>query len=234
MSVKPLFLLADSQPLFFHQGQSPFLNRVREQFDVTRPLKAAYIGAANGDKIEFYEIFTLAMLSIGVTHCKHITSALSAPELDFLQQADIILFAGGDVWRGWQTLQKINLQLHQARQNGAALIGISAGAMHLGQLGWHDKKQLLNNDLFATLGYCPLVFSAHEETSQWNHLKQVIGLTAGCVSGIGIPTGSGVIFHPDGELEALRNPAVSITLQGNQLHQQNIWRFGFARLIVNN
>ena len=63
--VKPLFLLADSQLLFWRRGGAPFLNSVRDVIDVSSP-KAAYIGASNADDPEYYSIFVAAMEMIGI------------------------------------------------------------------------------------------------------------------------------------------------------------------------
>ncbi|MFT4925976.1 MAG: cyanophycinase [Phenylobacterium sp.] len=224
-NTKPMYLLADSQPLFFNQDQTPFLNRVREQFGVGQPLTAAYIGAANGDVAEFFDIFTLAMEKIGISQCKHITSTLSNSALDFIQSADIILLSGGDVWQGWQTLQKLDAILSHARTRGAVLIGISAGAIHLGKLGGFDKDRLLNNDLFATLGFVDAIFGAHDEKGNWNSLRQMVALTGGCLPGIGIASGGALIVQPDQFIEALYQPLTHITVVGErQMQLRSLWR----------
>lgn len=216
---KSMFLLADSQPLFFHDGQKPFLNQIREQFAVNQPLTAAYIGAANGDRKEYYEIFQLAMDKIGIHECRHITSDLTPQQQTFVEQAKIIVLSGGNVELGWKTLKKLDQQINHAKQNGAVLVGISAGAIHLGQLGWSDKSRLLNNDLFSTFGFAPIIFGAHEENQNWNTLKQVVALTGGLLPGLGIPSGGGVIIHPNHSVQAIRKPAVRILFDNGQLRQ---------------
>jgi cyanophycinase-like exopeptidase len=222
--LKPLVLLADSQLLFFKESDQPYIRRLRQLFAPNQILSAAYIGASNGDEKEFYEMFELAMQSIDVTDCLHVTSALTATQLLFLEQADIILLSGGDISLGWQTLQKLEPMLRQSRRNGAVIIGTSAGSIQLGQLGWHNKPYLSNTDLFGTLGFIPAIFSAHEEKENWRFLRRVVSQTAGCLPGIGIQTGSGVIVAPDNNMQAIRKPMVTFTVDGNQLIQQPVWQ----------
>src|SRR5262245_19153190 len=75
--VKPIFLLADSQLLFWQTPGERFLDRVRTALsDVLDegPLKAAYLGASNDDTPAFYEIFVAAMEGIDVRDCRMIPS----------------------------------------------------------------------------------------------------------------------------------------------------------------
>ena len=97
--VKPLLLLADSQLLFWRRGDTPFLNSVRDVIDVSSP-KAAYIGASNGDDPEYYSIFEAAMEMIGIHRCRMAPSSPTDEDISFLNDADIILLAGGDAVRG--------------------------------------------------------------------------------------------------------------------------------------
>ena len=63
MLIKPLYLLADSQLLFWKEAEHGIVDRLRA--DVDSPSKAAYLGASNGDNPEFYALFTAAMESAG-------------------------------------------------------------------------------------------------------------------------------------------------------------------------
>ena len=226
---KPLFLLADSQPLFFNQGSNTLLERIRQQLDHHKSLTAAYIGASNGDQGEYFEIFEVAMQSLGIHHCRHIHKVMDQHDITFLGNADIILLSGGDVQLGWQCIEKLATVLQEARQSGAVCIGISAGAVQMGQLGWFERKNLSNHDLFSTLAWVPYVISAHEEAKRWPQLKQVISLTAGCVKGIGIQHGSAAIVNPDGSIEALQKPLLCISLEKEQLYQQPAWKLESKR-----
>src|SRR5215204_1455953 len=96
--LKPIFLLADSQLLFWRENGQLLIERVVKPR--TR-LKAAYIGASNGDHPDFYAIFVSAMEGAGVFDCRMIPSAVSDADMAFLNDADIVLLAGGDVETGW-------------------------------------------------------------------------------------------------------------------------------------
>src|SRR5690349_15486987 len=99
--LKPIVLLADSQLLFWRENGRLLLERVVEA-NTRDYLKAAYIGASNGDDPEFYSIFVAAMEGIGVFDCRMIPSVMSEADLVFLNNAEIILLAGGDVEAGWR------------------------------------------------------------------------------------------------------------------------------------
>ena len=99
-SIKPIFLLADSQLLFWREDGKPFLARVRALLDEDAETtghgangggtKAAYLGASNGDAPEFYELFVAAMEQIGVADCRHIPAKPSDEDMAFLAQAALI------------------------------------------------------------------------------------------------------------------------------------------------
>ena len=222
--LRPIIVLADSQLLFYREDDVPYIRRIRALFDQHTTLSAAYIGASNGDKPEFYEMFQAAMESIDITDCKHITTALTPTQLHFLRNANIIMLSGGDIYQGWQTVRHLEPILRQARNNGAVLIGTSAGAIQLGQIGWHNKAYLSNTDLFATLGFIPAIFSAHEEQRDWPFLQQLISQTAGCLPGLGLPAGGGAIVTPDNQIQAIRRALAHAELDGEEVKLGSIWK----------
>ena len=105
MLIKPLYLLADSQLLFWKETGQGFMDRLRADVDSATP-KAAYIGASNGDNPEFYSIFTAAMESVGIADCRMVPSQPSKEDQEFLNASDFILLAGGDVEQGWTMFEK--------------------------------------------------------------------------------------------------------------------------------
>jgi hypothetical protein len=195
--LRSIFLFGDSQLLFWRENGQLLLERVVEARTRDR-LKAAYVGASNGDDPDFYAIFVAAMEGVGVSDCRMIPSAVSEADLAFLNDADIILLAGGDVEVGWQTFLTNGLDRHIVRRyfEGATLIGISAGAVQLG-LGY--------------LKLVPFIIGAHEESTNWKTTKELLKLAATTTRAIGLPTGGGAIYHPDRTLEPLRHPLVEIT-----------------------
>lgn len=211
----PIYLLADSQLLFWKQGGAPFLSSVREAVERESP-KAAYVGASNGDNPEFYELFVAAMSTIGVDDCRMIHSDLSSAEASFLDEADIILLAGGDVEYGWSVFESngLNKTIVTRYYEGAVLIGVSAGAVQLGLAGLSTSGEATSDNLIHTFKLVPYIIGAHEEKEEWKDLKKAIRLMGSGVQGIGIPTGGGLIYHTDHSLEPVRQPAYEFSVKG--------------------
>jgi cyanophycinase len=216
---KPIYLLADSQLLFWKpDGKAPFLNSVLRY--VAPPGRAAYVGASNGDQPEFYALFVVAMTEIGITDCCHVHAQLPAEEAEFLATADLILLAGGDT----------ELGLHALRSNGAAqivtrryhegcvLLAVSAGAVQLGHGVIVERAAA--SELLPGLGLVPWMLDAHQEASGWSRLSRTVRILEGTMAGLGIPSGGGVLFHPDGTLEPVRTWAHELTHMGGKLRHR--------------
>jgi peptidase E len=203
--LQPIFLLADSQLLFWRDRGQLLL----ERFVRPGQLKAAYIGASNGDDPAFYAIFVSAMGGAGVLDCRMIPSALSEADMAFLNEADIILLAGGDVEVGWRVFLNNGLNEHIVRRylEGALLIGISAGAVQLGLCGLAADESLIE-----TFKLVPHIIGAHEESDNWKTTMALLRLSGPGTTAIGLPFGGGAIYHPDHILEALRQPLVRLSL----------------------
>jgi peptidase E len=199
--MQPIVLLADSQLLFWRENNHLLLARVLEGS------KAAYIGASNGDNPDFYAIFVAAMEGFGVFDCRMIPSIISEADLAFLNDAGIILLAGGDVELGWRTFVGNGLNNHIVRRyfEGATLIGISAGAVQLGLCGLAADGSLIE-----TFKLVPFIIGAHEESDNWKTTIDLQRLSATNTRAIGLPTGGGAIYRPDQTLEPLRHPLVEL------------------------
>lgn len=213
-SGKPVFLLADSQLLFWVERGERFLSRVRRAIESDAP-RAAYLGASNGDQPAFFELFTGAMETVGITDCRMIPSAPSAEELAFLEAADLVLLAGGDTERGWRAFEANGVREAVARRHaeGAVLIGISAGAVQLGLFGW-PEGDASPEAAFPTFGIVPFAVGAHDEEADWESLRRIVASRGGAVTGVGLPRGGGVVYGPGHALEAVRHPAVEVALRG--------------------
>lgn len=202
----PIFLLADSQLLFRRENGGLLLERVVEARTRDR-VKAAYVGASNGDHPDFYAIFVSAMEGVGIFDCRMIPSALSEADLAFLNNADIILLAGGDVETGWRVFLNNGLSKHIVRRyhEGTTLIGVSAGAVQLGLGGLAADGSLIE-----TFKLVPFIIGAHEESNNWKTTTELLRLSASNTRAIGLPTGGGAIYHIDHTLEPLRHPVVEL------------------------
>lgn len=216
--VKPLCLLADSQLLFLRDKSEFFLESVREFIESERP-KAAYIGASNDDEPAFYHIFQAAMDSIGDFECRMIASTLIPDDIAFLNEADVILLAGGDVKKGWATFVRNGLSEILARRylEGVVLIGVSAGAVQLGRRAWPDGEAVTKESLFKTFALFPAVVSVHDENGKWQNLEKALAVVGDGARGFGIPRGGGIIYYGDGFIEAIRYPVHEFSMHGAQL-----------------
>ena len=211
--LKPLFLLADSSPLFWRSGDKPFLDclRVLTGADLAvPPIQAAYLGASNGDVPAFFDLFTAAMELAVISHCRMIPSRPTAEERAWLAGAHVILLAGGDPRLGWETFRENGLEsvLRERYLEGAVLMGTSAGAMQLGERAWSETVTGVA-ELFPVLGLAPSIVGAHEQP-EWTGLKRAVLAAGPGARGIGIPAGGGALLHPDQSLEPVRYPLVEL------------------------
>jgi cyanophycinase-like exopeptidase len=203
-----MFLFADSQLLFWKDEGGLFLARVKSALDAPlHSLRAAYLGASNGDVRDYYDLFVAAMAGIDIRDCRMIPSSPSAEDRAFFDRADVILLAGGDVERGLRTFQQngIGERIIARYAEGAVLIGISAGAMQLGRSEWAEPGAFT----FETLRLAPMVIDVHDEPD-WARLAEVVAKLEGGRYGIGIPSGGGAIIHPDLAVEPVRKPLTEI------------------------
>jgi cyanophycinase-like exopeptidase len=215
---RPIYLLADSQLLFWKDGDARFLESVLEP---ARAPRAAYIGASNGDVPEFYDIFRAAMHAVGIRDCRMIRSAFPSEDETFLNDADVILLAGGDAAAGWRIISRTGMKdaVIARYHAGATLLGVSAGAV---QLGMHAISQQADGlgTLLDTFQICPFIVGAHDERNEWRDLHHTVHLLEGRVQGIGIATGAGVVYHPDQSIEAIRHAFHHVHFMGGVVRRE--------------
>lgn len=216
--IKPLYLLADSQLLFSLDSSDSLPNRIRADLDSETP-RAAYIGASNDDRPEFYDLFVDAMRRIGISNCRMAPTRPSDEDRTFLEQADLILLAGGDVERGWRAFQQNGLKelISRKRYDGSILLGVSAGGVQLGLGALSGEAQPKKLDMF---GFAPFYVGAHEEKDDWWNLRALVTLSRSEARGVGIPAGGGAIYSPDGTLEPIRRPLIELVKEGEKLSER--------------
>lgn len=203
MSSKPVYLLADSQLLFWSSEDESFLGSVRTQIDAKNP-SVAYLGASNGDAPEFFELFCAAVDAVGLARCRMIPTEPSADDRRYLKQADLICLAGGDVHRGWRAFERADIVdlLRSRFMDGAVMMGVSAGAIQLGMCGMRSTGDA-EHTIFETLKLVPALVGVHEE-DEWAELKTLTSAYRPRTRGLGIPRGGGLIYHPDQHFEPIR------------------------------
>lgn len=216
---QPIYLFADSQLLFWREGGELFINSIRRLVKRDSP-RAAYLGASNGDAPEFYSIFEAAMDGVGIYDRRMVRRSFPAEDHTFLSESDIILLAGGDVGRGWTVFVETGMREFIVRRfyEGAILVGISAGAV---QLGLHrsiegEASPAKPADTFRLV---PFVIDAHDEGRKWDKLRRAMRFLDGTAKGVGIPTGGGLIYYPDGRVEAVRRPLHALSVEGGEVKE---------------
>jgi hypothetical protein len=215
MVIKPLYLLADSQLLFWKSDCDSLAERLRAELATSNP-KAAYIGASNGDQPEFYSLFQAAMESVGSSNCQLVPSQPSREDILFIDDADLILLSGGDVERGWHTFEQngLNEMLPRKRLDGAILMGVSAGAIQLGLGSLTNSAQPKRIDMFR---FAPFYVGAHDEENDWWDLRALVNLSQSDVRAIGLPSSGGAVYYSDGTLEPLRMPLIEIVKENAKI-----------------
>jgi cyanophycinase len=213
--IKPMYLLADSQLLFWKDGNHLFIERVREQLDSANP-KTAYIGASNGDMPEFYALFQAAMAGIELRDCRMMPSIPTEQDRRFLASADLVLLAGGNVEQGWKAFEENGFKdlITQKRYEGTVLVGVSAGAVQLGLGTLLEASTMKNLPLFQ---FAPFYLGAHEEDAEWWNLRALVNVAGNGARGIGIPAGGGLVFSPDGLLEPVRKTLIEFSRKDDRL-----------------
>jgi peptidase E len=204
--LKPVFLVADSRLLFSTDHARPISQRIRDAVEREQPT-AAYIGASNGDDPAFFGVFEAAMDLVGAGDRRIVRADFARDDVSFLESADIILLAGGDPALGWRAMEMggVVQSIRDRYRAGAVLIGVSAGAVLLGEKGWRagDDGRF---ELFDAFRLIPTIIDAHDEARGWDRLKRAVAASGR--SGIGLPFGSGLVCHPDMTLEPVRRPVV--------------------------
>ena len=179
--LQPLFLLADSQLLFWKRQDRLLLEAALDGLARDTPLSAAYIGASNGDRPEFYGIFEAAVDAIGITDRRMIDSSFRPDDRAFLERAQLIVLAGGDVRLGWTTFKKTGMKdvILGRYAQGAVLVGISAGAVQLGRYGIVETPKSPATELLEVFKLVPVVIDTHDERADWARLSRTIHLLEG-------------------------------------------------------
>lgn len=213
---QPLYLLADSQLLFWRQRGRPLLEAALHGLGRDTRVCAAYIGASNGDRPEFYDIFEAAMDAMGITDRRMICSSFGSDDRTFLAGAQLIVLAGGDVRLGWKTFEETGMKdvLLDRYNRGAILVGISAGAV---QLGRYAIVETPRPGLLEVFNLVPAVIDTHDERADWARLSRAIASLDGAAAGLGIPSGGGVVVHTDNTIEPLRRPAHQFRFEGTRV-----------------
>lgn len=202
---KPLFLLSDSQSLF-RNGSDTLLPALQESAQIAERnvTRAAYIGASNGDAPEFFELFVAAMDHVNLHESRMIRAEFGSDDRAFLESADLLLLAGGDVDDGLEIMKRTGMDaaITSRYYSGAVVVGVSAGAVQLG-MGWYGRHHGHVSD---GLKLVPYYIGVHGERDDWVPLRTLVQSREEYAKGFGIPFGGAMIYHADMSMEAVRYP----------------------------
>jgi hypothetical protein len=198
-NLQPLYLFADSQPLFWRGGA--FLAGLCQAGGNTNP-NVAYIGASNGDCADAYGIFEAAFGQLETARTHRVRAEFPEQDRRFLESADVLVLAGGDVEAGWNVFTGTGMRglIEKRYRAGAVLVGVSAGAVQFGRYAPVPDAQG-GHKLLETFGLIDWLVDVHDEKRDWQALAATIQLLEGAARGLGIPHGGALIAHADGTFE---------------------------------
>ena len=156
------------------------------------------------------------MDAIGLTNRRMIHSSFGPDDRAFLEDARLIVLAGGDVRLGWNTFENTGMKevILDRYTQGAVLVGISAGAVQLGRCGIIEMPQPPATELLEMFNFAPMIIDTHDERAGWARLSRAIQSLRGAAIGLGIPSGGGVVVHADTTIEPLQHAAHEFRFEG--------------------
>ncbi|HEY2744182.1 MAG TPA: Type 1 glutamine amidotransferase-like domain-containing protein [Polyangia bacterium] len=196
----------------------------------------AWIGAANGDSRTWFE------RAAKVFHEKYraeVQLARTVGDFDaaetrrIVESAQIIYLAGGDVGLLAERMRALGLDEIVRRRHaaGVLVVGVSAGAIGLTRY-WvrfpdeddddEDARSSAAPSLFACVGAIELAVDCHDEESDWEELRELLGAWArhepgARVEAYGIPSGGALLIDGDGRVTHLGPAPKRLTLDGGRI-----------------
>lgn len=197
-----LFLVAGGRG---RGGTDSVLEFMLKRLAVRRP-RVAYIGAAHGDDLDFFNRMKAMLVGAGAGDVERVPLAghrrMDASATRMLDKADLIFMSGGDVEEGMRALRACRAVrlLRSLFEKGKPFLGISAGSIMLGQtwVRWKDPEDDSTAEPFDCLGLAPFSCDTHDEDSGWEELKTLVSLSPAGTRGYGFPSNSGMVVEPDG------------------------------------
>ena len=120
---------------------------------------------------------------------------------------------------GWNTFEKAGMKdvIGTDTPQGAVLVGMSAGPVQLGRYAIAEAPQSVETELFDVFGFVPVVIGMHDERAEKERLSHTVEVLEGAATGLGIPSGGGIIAHADATIEPLRHPAQEFRYEDNRV-----------------
>jgi len=205
-----------------HFGTKPYLADAVRLTGKEKPT-ALYIGAASGDDRGFGGALSALLKAAGAR--KVLWPKLSSGKMKDatgarggLDEADLVFVGGGDVEAGVHSLRDADLvgDLHNAAKRGVVFVGMSAGAIMLGERWIRWPREGASDDeaeTYECLGVAPCSLDTHGEADGWQETQSFAAVRArelgAKACAYGVPSGAALVIHADGSLVA-RGDAVTV------------------------
>jgi cyanophycinase len=209
---KPVWLLAGGHGAH-RRGADPLLQRALAIAGKPSP-SVAYVGAPSGDNRAFFAMISGELRRAGAGEVTLVRFCGRRPDLvrarTELARADLVFVTGGDVEEGMRVLEATGTvaELRELAAGGVPFLGVSAGSIMLARswVRWRDPHDEASVELFPCLGIADIWCDTHGEAEGWEELAALARVAPEGSVGHGIPTGAGLVVHPDGGLEAAGSP----------------------------
>ncbi len=205
---KPVWLLAGG-PGSHRRGPDPLLQRALSLAGKPSPV-VAYVGAPSGDNPAFFAMISGALRRAGAGEVTLVRLCGRKPDIDRardeLARADLVFVTGGDVEEGMNVLEETGMTtlLGEIAAGGVPFLGVSAGSIMLARswVRWRNPRDEASIELFPCLGIADVWCDTHGEADGWEELAALARIVPEGSVSHGIPTGAGLVVHPDGRTEA--------------------------------
>jgi len=227
--IKPVYLLAGGHyPARRHPD--PVWTAIFNAADCAQP-RVAYIGGASDDDRGFFGWSKKLLQTAGAGIVELAPMASRRADLEkarrIIATADMLFFSGGDVDLGMRLVRERGLEgdLQRRYRAGALCFGLSAGSIMLARqwVRWRVPTDDNAAELFACLGWAPVLCDTHGEADGWEELIALLELTAkreqGAI-GFGIPASCALRVTSTGQTAAL----------GGAVHRFKCSRSGIKRI----
>ena len=222
---KPVLLLAGGRPL----NASNMTRIIKSAFgDIQKP-QIAYIGAASGDSIVFFNMMKAFLMKAGAGKVALVRLAKDKADIDSarraLSAADVVFISGGEVEDGinWIVKHQLVDYLMELYGEGKQFIGMSAGSIMLGSkwVKWEDPDDDNTAELFDCLGFVPEIFDTHAEDEDWKEIKTALRLMGSGASGYGIPSGGALYADSSGNIENVEKKVLTFVNEKGDIQMRN-------------
>ncbi len=159
--------------------------------------RVAYLGAASGDDLGFFEAMRERLMESGAGEVElaPLCGAAGDPAAArrVLSRADAVFVSGGDVDEGMEVLRAeagVLACLHARFAGGVPFMGLSAGSIMLAR-GWirFAEAEGERDTLIECLGFAPVYCDVHGEAEGWDELRALLRLLPETTVGYGIRAG---------------------------------------------